>query len=68
MTETGYSFITGKSGVMLQFIFNRLASHSHTQHLKCAAAVGEDVDAVRAHFQDLCLHGKGNAVLTKLAF
>lgn len=29
MTEIGYFFITGKSGIRLQFIFNRLVFHSH---------------------------------------
>lgn len=68
MTEIGYFFITGKTVIRLQFIFNRRVSHSHTQFLKCLCTIWVDVYTVNAHFQDLCLDWKWAAVLTKPGF
>lgn len=64
MPEMGYFFITGKRGIGLQFIFNRLLSYSHSQLLKCI--IWADVYAANAPFH--CSAWEGDSVLTKPAF
>lgn len=48
MPEMGYFFITGKRGIRLQFILNRLLSYSHSQLWKCIILA--DVYAANAAF------------------
>lgn len=64
MPEMGYFFITGKRGIRLQFIFNRLLSYSHSQLFKCIILT--DVYAANAPF--LCSTSEGDSVLTKPSF